>query len=158
VGRPVFSGALAVLLLVVLLPVRHLVSSARVREDSRNVATDYLLERLPSDWTIVVPSQLGLDTRPLEGAGRRILKVNLQSATDDQALGALLAPVTHPAVLLVPRWGADTRFPNGEVAAVLNRMAGRWRALREFGSNDVLVNYSYSTPWGDPAFAVCMLK
>jgi len=70
----------------------------------------------------------------------------------------VLGNVPQPAVLLVPRWGADDRFPGGELAAVLNQLQHRWQPLRDFGSNDVLVNYSYSTPWGDPFFTVTVLK
>lgn len=149
---------LALLLVAVLLPVSHLVAVARVRVDSRNLATFFLLDRVPADWTIAVPSQLGFDSRPLEAAGRRVVKVDLQSALDEGSLNAVLGSVTHPAVLLVPRWGADDRFPHGELAAVLNPLQHRWHILRDFGSNDVLVNYSYSTPWGDPSFTVAVLE
>ena len=151
------SAGLA-LLLGLLLPVGHLGAVVRARVDSRNLATSFLLERVPADWTIAVPSQLGFDSRPLEAAGRRVVKVDLQSARDEETLGAVLGPVPQPAVLLVPRWGADDRFPNGALAGVLNQLHQRWRPLREFGSNAVLVNYSYSTPWGDPSFAVATLK
>lgn len=158
VPAPTLHAGLAVLLFVALLPIGHLVSSARVRVDSRNLATSFLLERVPADWTIAVPEQLGFDSRPLAATGRRVVTVNLQSAGDDASLAAVLGPVPRPAVLLVPRWGADERFPNGALATALNRTHARWRALREFGSNDVLVNYSYSTPWGDPAFTVAVLE
>lgn len=149
---------LALLLAAVLLPVSHLVAVARVRVDSRNLATFFLLDGVPADWTIAVPSQLGFDSRPLEAAGRRVVKVDLQSALDEGSLNAVLGPVTQPAVLLVPRWGADDRFPHGELAAVRNPRQHRWHALRDFGSNDVLVNYPYWTPWGDPSFTTAVLE
>ncbi|MEQ1728493.1 MAG: hypothetical protein ABL982_08930 [Vicinamibacterales bacterium] len=149
---------LALLLFVGLLPVGHLVAVARVRVDSRNLATSFLLDRVPADWAIAVPAQLGFDTRPLEAAGRRVVKVDLQSARDAGSLSAVLGTVPTPAVVLVPRWGADDRFPNSALATVLNQVQPRWRPLRAFGSNDVLVNYSYSTPWGDPSFTVSVLE
>ncbi len=150
--------SLALLLFVVLLPVWHLAGVARVRIDSRNLATSFLLERVPPDWTIAVPAQLGLDSRPLETAGRRVVKLDLQSARDEDSLNGVLGAVPRPAVVLVPRWGADDRFPRSELAATLNQVQHRWRQLRDFGSNPVLVNYSYSTPWGDPSFRVAVLE
>ncbi len=149
---------LALLLFAGLLPVGHLVAVARVRVDSRNLATSFLLDRVPADWAIAVPAQLGFDSRPLEAAGRRVVKVDLQSARDADSLNAVLGAVPAPAVVLVPRWGADDRFPNSALATVLNQVQPRWRPLRAFGSNDVLVNYSYSTPWGDPSFTVSVLE
>lgn len=154
--RAVRAGTAVVLLL--LIPVWHIAGHFRVVPDSRNVATAWIQERIPAGWTIVVPKQLGLDRRPLEAAGRRVVEVDLQSGRDDAAVNTMMAEVPAPAVLLVPRWGADDRFPNGEQATTLNDIGRRWRVMRQFGSTDVLVNYSYSTPWGDPAFAVAVLK
>jgi hypothetical protein len=61
-------------------------------------------------------------------------------------------------VILVPRWGADRRSPGQQAADALNALARQWRVLQTFGTNDVLVNYSSSTAWGDPAFAIAILR
>ena len=59
---------------------------------------------------------------------------------------------------MVPRWGADVRFGGQELAGTLNNLAQHWRPLRTFGSEAVLVNYSVSTPRGNPAFSIAVLK
>jgi hypothetical protein len=87
-----------------------------------------------------------------------VVVVDLQAARDPGAVSGLLAKVPAPAVILVPRWGADTRFPGADLPPLLNALSQQWRVMKTFGANDVLVNYSYSNPWGDPAFAVAILK
>jgi hypothetical protein len=139
-------------------PLWHFADHLRDRTDPRNLAHAWLQERIPPDWTIVVPTQLGFDKRGLEASGRRVIVVNLQSAQDAGALQSLLSDVPAPAVILVPRWGADLRFAGQELAGTLNELSRRWRVIETFGRNDVLVNYTHSTPWGDPAFVVAVLK
>jgi len=41
---------------------------------------------------------------------------------------------------------------------VLNDLARQWRVIESFGTNAVLVNYANPVPFGDPAFAVAVLK
>lgn len=79
--------------------------------------------------------------------------------------------ITQPAVLgraedvegggerrAVRLWtGAFRRSPGQRAADALNALAGQWRVLEAFGSNDVLVNHGFPTAWGDPAFAVAIL-
>jgi hypothetical protein len=84
--------------------------------------------------------------------------VDLQSARDAGALQSLVTDVPAPAVILVPRWGADSRFAGQELAGTLNELSRRWRVIKTFGTHDVLVNYTHSTPWGDPAFAIAAVK
>jgi hypothetical protein len=138
-------------------PVWQFAGHLRDRTDSRNVAEAWI-QTLPRDWTIVVPKQLGFDHRRLEAGGRTVTVVDLQSATDGAALDSLLSGLPAQAVIMVPRWGADPRYPGGEQADTLNGLARRWRVIKTFGTNPVLVNYSFATPWGDPAFAVANLK
>jgi hypothetical protein len=59
---------------------------------------------------------------------------------------------------MVPRWGADRRSPGQRAADALNQLGSQWRVLQTFGTNDVLINYSSFTPWGDPAFAIAVLR
>jgi hypothetical protein len=152
------AAVLAVVLVVGLLPWWHFADYLRDRTDSRNQAVAWIEERLPRDWTIVIPKQLGVDARRLQSTGRRVVVVDLQSARDAGAIDALFVNVPSPAVMMVPRWGADQRYPGGEPAALLNELARRWHAIRTFGTNPVLVNYSSSAPWGDPAFAIASLR
>jgi hypothetical protein len=149
-------AALAVAIAAV--PLWHLAGSLRDRTDSRTLAQEWLRERIPREWTIVVPSQLAFDPRPLEASGWRVKVIDLQQAQDGGAVIGLVSDVPSPAVILVPRWGADSRFPGQQAASVLNHITRGWRVMKTFGTNDVLVNYSHPVPEGDPAFAVAVLK
>jgi hypothetical protein len=156
--RTAMRALAALVLVMATVPIWRFADHVRDRIDSRNVVEPFLVQRLSADWTIVVPKQLAFDARGLQGMRRRIVVVDLQSARDEGALQAMLGDVPSPAVILVPRWGADQRFAGQDVADSLNALDRRWPVIRNFGTNDVLVNYSYSTPWGDPAFAVATLK
>jgi hypothetical protein len=158
-GRRMAVSAVAGLILVVsVVPARHLADHLRDRTDSRNLARDWVAEHLPYNWAIVLPSELGFDRHGLEIRSRHIKVVDLRSARDPSALDALLSDVPSPAVLFVPRWGADRRSPGQKAADALNAVASRWKVIKTFGSNDVLVNYWSATAWGDPAFAVAIVK
>ena len=151
--------AVALALVATTVPLWHFVDHLRDRLDSRNRVNLWIEENLPNGWTIVVPTQLGFDRRGIEASGRVVMVVDLQSARDAGRLQSLLGDVPSPAVIMVPRWGADARYPDGQkLADVLNHLSRRWRALETFGTNEVLVNYSYPNPRGDPAFAVAVLK
>ena len=60
-------------------------------------------------------------------------------------------------MILVPQWGADSRFSGQETANALNEVSSHWRVEERFGTNPVLVNYSQPNPSGDPAFAIATL-
>jgi hypothetical protein len=108
--------------------------------------------------TLVVPTELGLDTRSLEASGHKVVKVELGSAYTDENVDALLADVGMPSVILVPTWGADP-FTRGEPrAAALRDIAQRWQPVKHFGSEAVQVNHLNSAPNGSPAFGVAPLK
>jgi hypothetical protein len=146
-------------LMIATVPLWHFVNYLRDRTDSRNLAQAWIDERIPPNWTIVAPKQLNFDARGLQKAGRRVMVVDLQSALDPGAVGALLGEVPAPAVIMVPQWGADARYAGGqELADALNNLSGRRQVLKTFGTNPVLVNYGSATPWGDPAFTVAILK
>jgi hypothetical protein len=151
----VTSGLVLVLTTV---PFWRLADHVRDRTDSRNLARKWAADYLPYNWAIVVPSELGFDRRGLDIRSRHLKVVDLASARDPAALDALLSDVPAPAVIMVPRWGADQRVPGQRAADALNALARQWRVIQSFGSNDVLVNYSSSTAWGDPAFSIAILK
>ncbi len=147
-----------VLLLAVTVPSWHLAGHLRDRTDSRNRARAWIRENVPPDHAIVVPFELGLDARGLDARGRVVRYVELRSGGDPAALYALLADVPRPAVILVPRWGADRRTAGQREADKLNWLAQQWPVLARFGTNEVLVNYTLPTAWGDPAFAIATLE
>jgi hypothetical protein len=152
---PVLAG---IMLVIATVPFWQVADHLRDRTDSRNVARAWMAHHLPRDWAIVVPTELGFDIRGLETGGWRVKRVNLRPAADPAALDALLNDVPSPAAIMVPRWGADRRRPGQREADTLNAVARRWRVVEAFGTNDVLVNYSFSTAWGDPAFAIAVLR
>jgi 4-amino-4-deoxy-L-arabinose transferase-like glycosyltransferase len=152
---PVLAGLLLVL---AALPFRHYAAHLRDRTDSRNEAREWIAKNLPDTWTIVVPSELGFDRRGLESPGRHIKVVDLRGARDPDTLNALLSDVPSPAVIMAPHWGADRRSPGQQAANALNGLSTQWRVLKAFGTNDVLTNYAFATAWGDPAFAIAVLK
>jgi hypothetical protein len=145
-------------LVIAAVPFWNLAEHLRDRTDSRNLARVWVAENLPYDWTIVLPKELGFDRRGLDIRGRRIKVVELRSARDPDALNALLSDVPSPAAILVPRWGADRRSPGLKAADALNALTSQWRVVKTFGKNDVLVNYLSPTAWGDPAFAIAVLR
>lgn len=142
-----------VLLVATAVPLWHLRDHLRDRTDSRNRAQAWIEMRIPPDWTIVVPSQLGFDTRALEAKGAHILVADVHAADD---LGRL-NDVQGPAVALVPRWGRDPGFSEQQSPDAMNAVTRDWRFLESFGTNPVLVNRSPSTPSGDPAFGVAIV-
>lgn len=155
VSVPVLTGLLLVL---ATLPFRHYVEHLRDRTDSRNEARDWVAKNLPDNWAIVLPSELGFDRRGLDIRGRHIKVVDLRWARDPDTLNALLTDVPAPAVIMAPRWGADRRSPGQRAANALNGLSTQWRVLKAFGTNDVLINYTFTTAWGDPAFAIAVIK
>jgi hypothetical protein len=52
----------------------------------------------------------------------------------------------------------ERTMPYRRLAESLTEASRGRRVLETFGTNDVLVNYSYSTPWGDPAFDIAVLR
>jgi hypothetical protein len=140
------------------IPPAHLADLVRDRTDSRTLVQAWVRDRLPPEWFIAAPSQLGLDTDAfLKATGRRVAVVNLRSARDEESLRRLFHDVPRPAVVLAPRWDADERFPGQEVAPLLNELTRSWRVVETFGANPVLVNYSQPVPSGNPAFAVAVI-
>ena len=147
-----------VIVVVAAVPFWRFADHLRDRTDSRNVAREWIVKNVPLDWAVVVPSELGFQLQGLEKRGRVLKVVDLGSARDPESIDALLHDVPAPAVILVPRWGADRRSPGQSTADALNAIGRRWRVTKTFGSNNVLVNYSQATAWGDPAFAIAVLK
>jgi hypothetical protein len=86
-----------------------------------------------------------------------VIEVSLRNAQHPTTLQAALAAVPRPAVILVPHWGADGRFPGGEAVHLLNALTKDWRVLATFGENDVLINAAYPNPSGNPAFSVAVI-
>jgi hypothetical protein len=148
-----------VALVAAVVPMWHVADHLRDRTDSRNRAEAWIEERIPAEWTIVAPTELNFDPRDLEARGRRVVTVDLRSGHDAGSLHALFVDVPSPAVILVPRWAVDPQSAGGEDLDTLTDIARRWRTIEAFGTHPVLLNHPWSsTPSGDPAFAIAVLK
>jgi len=149
--------ASSVLLAVIAVPLWHVRDQLRDHTDSRRLAQAWIQTRFPPGWTIVVPSQLAFDPRVLEDKGSHVTVVDFKSAKDTSGLQQLLRGIQEPAVVMLPRWGADPRFEGQTLADALNEASRPWRVLKTFGREPVLVNYTPPTVNGDPAFAIALL-
>ena len=148
----------ALALLAATIPWWHLPDEIRDRTDSRTAAVRWMIERVPADFAVVVPTQLRFDARPLKKRGTRIVEVDLQSARDADAFHRTIGEAAGAAVLLLPHWGADERFEGQKLADQLNALGNGLTPLKSFGRNPVLVNYAEPAPWGDPQFAIVTLR
>jgi hypothetical protein len=145
-------------LLVLAAPPAHVIDLVRDRTDSRVDATDWLASRVSSGWTVVVPQQLGFSIRELQASGLSVKVVDLQHARTRAAVDDLIADVSAPSLIVVPRWGSDTNFLGAKEADKLNDLATRWRPIKTFGTQVVQVNHPNPAPDGDPAFFVAALS
>jgi hypothetical protein len=148
----------AVGLLLLAIPPAHVIDLVGDRTDSRVVATAWLSSRVSSSWTVVVPQQLGFSVHELDASGLNVKVVDLQHARTTAAVDDLIADVSVPSLILVPRWGSDPNFPGAREAVTLNDLASRWRPIKTFGTQVVQVNHPNPAPEGDPAFFVAALS
>jgi prepilin signal peptidase PulO-like enzyme (type II secretory pathway) len=147
----------SLLLFAIAVPWWHLRDQFSDRTDSRKLAETWLEKRLSPGWNVVIPAQMRFDARALKAHGLHVTEVDLQSATDADAFRQVVGAVQEPAVLLVPRWAADSRFPGQGTADALNHVSGPLQIVKTFGSNPVVVNYPEPVAWGDPAFGIAIL-
>ena len=150
-GGPVGKVAVLLVLMALTLPASRIIEHASVAPDSRNLASDWIVQHLPAGWTIVVPSDLGFDIRGLDGGDFLVEEVSVTTLQDQKDM---LALVEGEVVALVPVWGMDGRFAAPVNPDEMNAMTAGRRTLAEFGSNPVLVNYARATAWGNPRFLI----
>jgi hypothetical protein len=145
-------------LIVLAVPPAHVIDLFRDRTDSRVAATAWLASRVSSGWTVVVPEQLGFSIRELKASGLNVKVVDLQHARTRAAVDDLIAEVSEPSLIVVPRWGSDMNFVGAREADNLNDLATRWSPIKTFGTQVVQVNHPNSAPDGDPAFFIAALS
>jgi hypothetical protein len=156
--QPVVQWAAAAGLFLLAVPPAHVIDLVGLRTDSRVVAASWLSSRVSSSWTVVVPRQLGFSVHELDASGLNVKVVDLQHARTSAAVDDLIADVSVPSLVLVPRWGSDPNFPGAQEAGTLNEVASRWRPIKTFGTQVVQVNHPNPAPEGDPAFFVAALS
>ena len=145
------SVALLIGLLVLTLPTRRLLEQVRVTADSRNLATEWLAENIPAGWTVVIPTELGFDTRGLEVHDLQTVSVSIRTIQQQRDL---LDSLEGQTVALVPVWGMDPRFEAEPSPEAMNAAGAPRRTLREFGKNGVFLNRNPPTAPGNPRFRV----
>ena len=151
------SASAALVLLAAFVPWWHYGAQLRTFTDSRKIAEAWIEERIPKGWAVIVPGQLAFDSRRLKADGWNVAEVDMQSAQDADAFQRLLGVAPGAAIVMVPHWGADPRFPGQVLADALNGAPGQLRVMKTFGSHPVLVNYAAPVPYGDPAFSIAVI-
>ena len=154
-------GALIFLVLSVVAlyqPLGKFPGQFRAPPESRLMVVEWIEEHLPSNWTIIVPEELGLDVRPLEARGYSIRTEKFMLLKTGEAIGALIKSEHGPVVLLVPEWGADRRFPSADRAATLNHAVAETplRLLNSFEGRRLSVNYPQPIALGNPAISIAV--
>lgn len=129
---------------------RHL----RISSDSRHDAVTWITTNVSTDPTIVVPNQLGLDTRPLENRGYTVRKLDFVPLDSKESLQQALDRIPGTMVVLSPAWGIDPRFEGKELAERLNAAAAPLEPTASFGKRPVLVNYRYPVMEPNPRFDI----
>ena len=150
-GGPVGKVAVLLALMALTLPATRIIEHVSVTPDSRNLARDWVVENLPAGWTVVVPSELGFDTRSLEDRDFLVQEVSVTTLQDQKDM---LALVEGQVVALVPVWGMDERYAAPAGPDEMNATTAGKHTLAEFGSNPVLVNYEPPAAWGNPRLLV----
>ena len=90
---------------------------------------------------MIVPSELGLDARPLFAQGFPVQVVDFVALDTGEAIDAIVANIS-PVAVLIPRWYADPRFPNTELAPRLNEAAAQasLKTIAAFGGSGIKAN------------------
>ena len=150
-GGPVGKVAVLLALMALTFPATRIIEHTSVTPDSRNLARDWIVQNLPVGWTVIVPAELGFDTRDLEDRDLLVQEVRVTTLQDQKDM---LELVEGQVVALVPVWGMDGRVAAPVSPDEMNATTAGKRTLAEFGSNLVLVNYEPAAAWGDPRLLV----
>ena len=126
----------------------------RISSDSRHDAVAWIGRNVPPGSTIVVPSQLGLDARPLENRGYSVRNLDFVSLDSGESLRQALDRIPGTMAVLSPAWGIDPRFEGKELAERLNAAAEPFEPAASFGKRPVMVNYRYPVISPSPRFDV----
>lgn len=131
---------------------------APVRE-SRREAVEWIVQNIPRDRTLIIPVELELRTSELEEEGFAVVLRPFKRLYTQGAYRKAAEAIEGPAVFLVPKWRADPRFPDGELARRLDNAASRATMdLRSFEGGMLKVNYPRTVTEGNPAIAIAELK
>ena len=159
--RAISSTAfLGLFLLGVCVPLGRISTQIEVTAESRLRAVNWIQQHVAMDTTIIVPRELQFDIRPLVLAGYSVQVMQFKPLDTAESIDSLMAGISGPTIVLVPRWKATGWGPNydtaKEKARALNVAADRARleTLADFSiERGVLVNFSIPAN-GNPGFSI----
>ena len=147
-------------LLGVSVPLSRISTQIEVTAESRVRAVNWVQQHVTMDTTIIVPKELQFDIRPLVLAGYPVQVTQFKPLDTAESIDSLMAGISGPTVVLVPRWIAKVWDRDGgrarEKAATLNMAADRAQleTLADFSiERGVFVNYPIPQ-FGSPGFSI----
>ena len=137
------DGAVFTLLssLILLVPFTNFGNQLFPVENSRKQAVSWISSNLSEDTILIVPRELGLDARRLLAQGFPVQVTDFVPLDTGAKIDAIVVEVS-PVAVLIPRWYADPRFPNTELAPRLNEAAAQaaLEPIASFGGSGIKVN------------------
>ena len=126
--------------------------------ESRRDAIAWIIRNVPKDHTIIVPVELELQGAALVKKGYALVRKPFKELRTPAAYRRVVGQVEGPAVLMVPRWRADHRFPGGKLAKSLDEASSvATRELKSFPGGRLKVNYPRTVMQGNPAIVIAEL-
>lgn len=154
---PVVASVVALPFVAVMAaPMMSFPDQVRVPRESRVDAVAWIKDNIPPAWTIIVPEELGFDGRPLAVCGYEVRTVDFKPLDSVDAIEGLFGLTGEPDAVLVPKWGADSRFSGGELVAALNQAMddAPMRTVKSFPGRGLKINYPIPVPTGNPGFDI----
>ena len=152
--------AVGLFALAVYVPLGSIGDQLQISPESRHEAVQWISNHIPRNRTLIVPEELEMDTRKLARLGYAIRVEKFQRLDTAEAIRALVERTDPPAVVLVPVWRSDERFPDGEPAIKLNRAVdgASLNFLKRFGGRRLYVNYPRTISHGNPSFGIAVAE
>jgi hypothetical protein len=150
-------------------PVSRFVLWMNVQPDTRKVAVEWMLNNIPVESGVFIPTEMPMDTRLIDGQFRIVRESLIDCHTT--TFKSLLSEKGISYVLM-PKFDYDKRKPSGKMAAErLNELLGVLTVVETFSAKElfsqekdifsgrgVLVNYFTSVSGRDPEFFIGQYK
>jgi hypothetical protein len=139
-------------LLACLSPVERTLAWVSPRPDSRNLATEWILDNVPKGSPLLIAEELSMHTGPLETDYQ--VAVEPLAQLTDVGFYQLASKLGEPYILM-PTFGYSSSESS---AAKPYKPTDRMRILIEFPGRKVLVDYRQPVPRGNPQFSIGLLE
>ena len=155
--RSVAVYGILIVLLAISLPWPKVFSTYDLTPDSRILAVRWINENVPGNSEIILPLELGMDTRSLERK-YRVIKAPMKWLSFEE-IKKILAE-HQGSYILSPKYGRDSRWKDRNVKpADLNEcLRTKIKPFVDFGKLPVLENYNKPVANGDPLFTIGRVK